>query len=330
MAQISTTSTGTTLSGGDGSGTHSGIMSVLGAIRYLKLLQALNGSRNVQGGREPKSEEPKETSEGEKNDPIAVEVETEPQKALEGRDQNAIEGEEPKLLSSAPDKLVPQNPPVFPLKTAASQMMKDDDLIAKVRVGEFYVKDAYPQIERHLESMSKEQREALTTAMNGGYSRLPVDIEVTDKLERNIRFASGPAQNRGWNIESGSSSLNIPAEQVEKQSTFQRSPDADRIRELSSEIFEGNGPHIIEGKETGLRILVADNLVVVVDGQTNRVLDSVEISQKTGEVKSIYDEINGRTADDQAKEALADFGHLVTQAKTTSAASKGKQKQREL
>jgi hypothetical protein len=325
MAQISTTSTGTTLSGGDGGGTHSGIMSVLNTIRYLKLLQAINNNRAQE--EQPNSEQPKETSDLDEpvsievDVPIEVEFTTEAPYALLGKNTNAIEGKDRKLLTPAPDGLTPKLPPIVPLATAVSQVTRDKDLNVAVRIGDFYVADAHPNIAKHLESMSREHEEALSTALEGKQPKLPVDIIASDNSGKSIRFGADSKRNQGWSVDSNSSTLNISAEHIDQQMAFQSSPVADKVRALFGEIFEGSGPHVIEGKSEDIKVLVADNLVVVVDGG-NRVLDAVKISQKTGEIENIFDSINGNTAREQGMEAAADFQHLVTQSRTFSVKSR--------
>jgi hypothetical protein len=58
-----------------------------------------------------------------------------------------------------------------------------------------------------------------------------------------------------------------------------------------------------------------------VDGG-NRVLDAVNISQKTGEIENIFDSINGKTANEQGIEAAADFRHLITESATSAVKSR--------
>jgi hypothetical protein len=327
MAQISTTSTGTTLSGGDGGGTHSAIMSVLSTIRYLKLLQAINNNRALE--EQPKSEQPQEPSDLDEPVPIEVEFKTEAPYALPERRKDAIEGKDQKLLASAPDGLTPRIPPIVPLETAVSQVTKDEDLNIAVRVGEFRIADAYPNVAKHLESMSREHKESLSAALEGRQPKLPVDIVASDNSGRSIRFEANSMQNTGWSVDSNSSTLNVSAEHINQEMAFQSSPVADKVRALSGEIFEGSGPHVIEGKSGDVKVLVADNLVVVVDGG-NRVLDAVNISQKTGEIDNVFDSINGTTARQQGMEAVGDFQHLITRSATSAFVESRKAPQRQI
>jgi hypothetical protein len=208
MAQISTTSTGTTLSGGDGGGTHSAIMSVLSTIRYLKLLQAIN---NKSPEEEPKNEQPQDPND--LDEPVSIEVKTpieveftpDSPYALLAGNNNAIEGKDQKRLASAPDGVTSKLLPVVPLETAVSQVTKDENLNVEVKIGDFYVTDTYPNIAKHLESISREHEESLSAALEGKRPKLPVDILASDNSGKRIRLRADSKQNQGWSVDSNSS-----------------------------------------------------------------------------------------------------------------------------
>jgi len=285
MAQGTTiNSTGTTLSGGEGSGTHSGILSALNAIRYLKILRAIENNKPRNRVIEP--EVPSDDDE-----PIDVEFEESQCPAV-------------KQLASASQAALPESRKLL----TAGDIDRDDDLLVKVGIGEQRIKDHYSNIEGRLQSLNLDQKRAVGIAMLGGLPDRNVSIEAMNETGEALRFEASSERNSGWSVGTKASTLDISAQEMDEQLQKQDASAIKNIRGVINETFEGDGPHTVSGPR--FTIAMDHNTVFVVENDSGRILDSVELDTVSGDVLKASQEVNGQNRSDQAREALADYRAL--------------------
>ena len=302
MAQGTTiNSTGTTLSGGEGSGTHSAILSALNAIRYLKLLKAINDNK-YKNREQPEAQ----SSQVEDDEPIDVDFEENQQNLLEPAKQSALPEPRKQLV--------------------AGKIDRDDDLVVEVKVGDRFIKDRYSNIENGLQNNLKpDEKRALGIAMLGGLPDRDVSITTVNEADEAVRFDATSQKNSGWSVDTNASTLNVSAQEVDEQTQTQTDVATNNIRSVMKETFEGNGPHIVSGPR--FTIMMDHNTVLVVENDSNRVLDSVELDTVSGDVLKASQEVNGLNRADQAREALADYQPLGGAAISSTPIPRRKQKE---
>ena len=306
-------STGTTLSGGDGSGTQSGIIAILQDIKNFRRNKGIKNSIDKLVNKKKEGE--KEDSSSESDDPIDVEFEEDQQNRLS-------KSEEHQRLSP-----VSKEQHSFPL--SRRQLRKSEDsiedrepILLDVQIGNLHIQEHYTEFDQLTDKLDLEQQEALNTALSGGLPDREVSISASTQDSESIRFIATPEANIGWHIE-GTEFVELTADEIEKQLDIQDSQAVYDIKAVMHETFDGDGPHIVSGPN--FTVAMDDDTVFVFESETGRMVDVVEIDNISQEVVKASQVVNGQTRNEQVREALADFeGAAIATAPTPS------NKQREL
>ena len=298
MVSISPTSTGTTISSGDGSGTHSAILNVIQTISYFNLLESVIARNNKKQKDKPEPISKDIAKDGDESsikpteaaEPIDVVWEKEPQIQLPEKVQKRLQPSDPGMLAEK----VPE-PPIDPYGIAIADK---EDLRVKIRIGEYFVEDRYPNLPERLEALPAVKQESLAAAMVGGLPAEPVSIEVINDLDKSFAFEADSRQNRGWEANQGS--LHVSSVAMREELERQNSPGAVKIRRTMEEAFGDKEPHVYPGSQYDV-YSGYDSVIVV--GPKGLVKDVVELD-KLGEAGI---EANQILKNEEAREAIADY-----------------------
>lgn len=276
------------------------MLNMIRTIGYINLLESVIKRNKPKDPKDPKGSDTSaikltEAASGDiakagAAEPIDVVWEAEPQNQLPEKVQQ-------RLQPSATGMLMEQDPkpPIDPYSIAVADK---EELMVKIRIGEYFVEDRYPNLLERLEALPAVKQKSLETAMVGGLPAEPVSIAVKNDLERSFTFEADSRQNRGWEAAQGS--LHVSSVAMKEELERQNSPGAAKIRRTMEEAFGDKEPHVYPG--TQYDVYSGYDSVIVV-GPKGLVKDVVELDE-LGEAGI---EANQILRNEEAREAIADY-----------------------
>ena len=257
----------------------------------------------------------------ESNDGYEVKFESESTPQLTGKTTRRIEGKDQNLLNPGPDS------DAVSVKEAINSIVQEDPKVT-IRVGDESIEDRASRITKRLESLNPESQRSFAIAMEGGKPDHDVSITIEDREKGNIEFLANSEKNSGWIMQSNA---RIPQSEIIEEVGRQNSQSHRSIKAIMTEANQEDETYAVHG-DTQYSVLVTPDAVFIFD-KNGLVRDSVEIDEISNTVTSSAEEINGRTALEQRREAVADYGGSRNAQVVTASGQIGRstgRKQREL
>lgn len=227
-----------------------------------------------------------------------VKFESESALQLEGKTTQQIEGRDQNLLNPGPDSTSDS----ISVREAINSIVQEDPKVS-IQVGDESIEDRASLTTKRLESLSPENQSSFAVAMEGGNPEKDVSITIEDRERGNIKFRANSEKNSGWIMQSNAK---VPQSEIIEEVNRQNSQSYRSIKTVMTEANKEDKTYAVHG-DTQYSILVTPDAVLIFD-QNGLVRDSVEIDEISNTVTSSAEEINGRTALEQGKEAVADYG----------------------